>query len=90
MSHPSHRDSLPRLRRIEGQVRGISRMIDEDRYCVDILTQLRAAQAALARVEQQVLRTHLEHCVEQALASGDAKEQRQKIEELMSVLDRRR
>jgi DNA-binding FrmR family transcriptional regulator len=88
--HPSHKDTLPRLRRIEGQVRGIARMVDEERYCVDILTQLRAVKAALAKVESQVLRTHLKHCVENAVASGDADEQRRKIDELMSVLDQRR
>ncbi|MPY68471.1 MAG: metal-sensing transcriptional repressor [Alphaproteobacteria bacterium] len=90
MLHPSHRKSLHRLGRIEGQVRGVARMIEEDRYCVDILTQIRAIQAALARVEHQVLREHLEHCVENAIASGDADEQRKKIDELVAVLDHRR
>ena len=88
--HPSHKDSLPRLRRIEGQVRGIARMLEEERYCVDILTQLRAVKAALAKVETQVLRTHLEHCVENAVLGGDAEEQRRKIDELMTILDQRR
>jgi DNA-binding FrmR family transcriptional regulator len=90
MQHPSHKDTLPRLRRIEGQVRGVARMVEEDRYCIDILTQLRAIQAAISRVEHQVLRTHLEHCVENAVASGNATEQRKKIDELLHILDRSR
>ena len=79
-----------RLNRIEGQVRGLSRMIDEDRYCIDVLTQLAAVRAALLRVEEQVLRDHVSHCVADAMASGNRKEQHVKIEELMSVLERAR
>ena len=78
-----------RLKRIEGQVRGITRMIEEDRYCIDILTQLRAVRAALRRVEDEVLNDHVAHCVEGAIASGDAGEQRRKVQELMTVLARR-
>ena len=78
-----------RLKRIEGQVRGISRMIEEDRYCIDILTQLRAVRAALRGVEDEVLGDHVEHCVEGAIRSGDAVEQRQKVKELLEVLGRR-
>ena len=78
-----------RLKRIEGQVRGIHRMIDEDRYCIDILTQLRAARAALRRVEDEVLNDHVGHCVEGAIASGDADEQRRKVQELLTVLAQR-
>ena len=78
-----------RLGRIEGQVRGIARMIDEDRYCIDVLTQLRAVRAALRRVEDQVLGDHVAHCVEGAIASGDGTEQRQKIQELLDLLTRR-
>lgn len=79
---------LGRLNRIEGQVRGISRMLEEDRYCIDVLTQLRAARAALARVESQMLKDHMAHCVEDAIVSGDAKQQRKKIGELIELLDR--
>jgi DNA-binding FrmR family transcriptional regulator len=78
-----------RLKRIEGQVRGIARMIEEDRYCIDVLTQLRAVRAALRRVEDEVLNDHVAHCVEGAFASGDAGEQRRKVQELMKVLVRR-
>ena len=77
-----------RLSRIEGQVRGLGRMIDEDRYCIDIVTQLSAVRAALRRVEEEVLHDHVAHCVERAIASGNAGEQRRKVAELMDVLAR--
>jgi DNA-binding FrmR family transcriptional regulator len=77
-----------RLSRIEGQVRGLSRMVEEDRYCIDIVTQIAAVRAALRRVEEEVLRDHVAHCVHGAIASGDRAEQRRKIEELMQVLVR--
>jgi DNA-binding FrmR family transcriptional regulator len=79
---------LRRLKRIEGQVRGLSRMVEDDRYCIDIVTQISAVRAALRRVEEEVLRDHVAHCVEHAVASGDKAEQRQKIAELMDVLVR--
>ena len=77
-----------RLGRIEGQVRGIARMVADDRYCIDIVTQITAVRAALKRVEEEVLRDHVAHCVEHAILSGDKDEQRQKISELMEVLER--
>jgi DNA-binding FrmR family transcriptional regulator len=77
-----------RLGRIEGQVRGIARMVADDRYCIDIVTQIDAVRAALKRVEEEVLRDHVAHCVEHAILSGDKDEQRQKISELMEVLER--
>jgi DNA-binding FrmR family transcriptional regulator len=89
MQSTTKRDCGERLRRIEGQVRGIARMIEEDRYCIDILTQVRAVRAALRRVEDEVLTDHVAHCVEGAIASGDAGEQRRKVQELMTVLARR-
>ncbi len=79
---------LNRLNRIEGQVRGIARMVDEDRYCIDILTQLQAVRAALAKVETEMLRDHLGHCIEGAIVSGDRDEQRQKASELIQLLER--
>jgi len=63
-------------------------MVEEERYCVDILTQLRAARAALRRVEEAVLREHVEHCVAQAIRSGDAAEQKTKVDELLDVVGR--
>jgi DNA-binding FrmR family transcriptional regulator len=77
-----------RLSRIEGQVRGVARMIDEDRYCIDVLTQLQAVRAALARVETEMLNDHLHHCVEAAISGGDADDQRQKASELIHLLQR--
>jgi len=77
-----------RLNRVEGQVRGLSRMVEEDRYCIDIVTQILAVRAALRRVEEEVLRDHVSHCVEHAIASGDKADQRAKIAELMAVISR--
>jgi DNA-binding FrmR family transcriptional regulator len=77
-----------RLRRIEGQVRGLSRMLDEDRYCIDIVTQIGAVRAALRRLEEEILRDHIGHCVEHAISSGNRADQRRKIEELMEVIGR--
>ena len=77
-----------RLSRIEGQVRGLSKMVDEDRYCIDIVTQIAAVRAALRRLEEEILRDHVGHCVEHAIASGNKADQRKKIEELMAVVSR--
>ena len=79
---------LKRLNRIEGQVRGLSRMVEEDRYCIDVVTQVAAVRAALRRVEEQILRDHVAHCVESAVNSGNKSDQRRKIEELMAVVSR--
>lgn len=88
MPHPDKSPLLNRLNRIEGQVRGVARMVAEDRYCIDILTQTRAIRAALARVESQILKDHLHHCIEGAIASGDPADQRRKAAELVELLDR--
>ena len=77
-----------RLSRIEGQVRGLSRMVEEERYCIDIVTQISAVRAALRRVEEEILRDHVSHCVEHAIRSGDKADQRRKIAELMDVVGR--
>jgi DNA-binding FrmR family transcriptional regulator len=69
-------------------VRGIARMVDEDRYCIDIVTQVAAVRAALRRVEEEILRDHVANCVERAIASGSKADQRRKIEELMEVVSR--
>ena len=79
---------LKRLQRIEGQVRGRARMVQEDRYCIDIVTQIAAVRAALRRAEEEILRDHVAHCVEHAIASGDKTDQRRKIAELMDVVGR--
>jgi DNA-binding FrmR family transcriptional regulator len=88
MTKVSKAGRLKRLSRIEGQVRGLARMVEEDRYCIDIVTQIAAVRAALRRVEEEVLRDHISHCVAHAMASGDKSEQTQKIDELMGVLAR--
>jgi DNA-binding FrmR family transcriptional regulator len=79
---------LKRLQRIEGQVRGLARMVQDDRYCIDIVTQIAAVRAALRRAEEEILRDHVAHCVEHAIASGDKTDQRRKIAELMDVVGR--
>jgi DNA-binding FrmR family transcriptional regulator len=86
--HARHTGELDRLRRIEGQLGGLVRMVGQERYCVDILTQIRAARAALRRVAEAVLRDHVEHCVAQAIRSGDPAEQKRKVDELLEVLGR--
>ena len=79
---------IARLKRVEGQVGGLLRMVDEDRYCVDVLTQINAVRAALHKVEEQILRDHVSHCVAGAFASGDVVEQRHKVEELVATVGR--
>ena len=81
---------LNRLSRVEGQVRGVARMVEEDRYCIDVLTQLQAVRAAVARVESEMLKDHLGHCIEAAITGGDPAEQRQKASELIQLLERAR
>ena len=89
MAHGYDKDALAkRLHRIEGQVRGIERMVEEDRYCIDILTQIGAAKNALERLGLEILEDHVNHCVHDALASGDAKTARQKSEELLAAVER--
>jgi CsoR family transcriptional regulator, copper-sensing transcriptional repressor len=77
-----------RLRRIEGQVRGLARMVEADRYCIDVVTQLSAVRAALRRAEEEILADHAAHCVENAIASGNKREQRRKVAELIEVISR--
>lgn len=88
MKSQTKNSCLRRLSRIEGQIRGLARMVEEDRYCIDIVTQIAAGRAALRRVEEEILQDHVAHCVEHAIASGDAKEQRKKVAELIEVLSR--
>lgn len=86
--HPSHENELKKLNRIVGQVEGISRMIGEGRYCPDIIAQLRAARAALRSVEANILETHLQHCVADAITTGNRKKSSEKIMELGDLLKR--
>ncbi len=80
------KSTAARLSRIEGQVRGVARMVAEDRYCIDVLNQIEAVKAALKKVQDEILRDHIAHCVEHAIVSGDAKDQRRKVSELVQVL----
>ena len=77
---------LKRLARIEGQIRGVARMIEDDRYCIDIVRQLQAVRAALGAVETVVLEDHVDTCVDDALKGGDLARRREKVEELVAVL----
>ena len=88
MQHEAKAAVLKRFKRIEGQVGGLSRMVEDGRYCIDIVTQISAARAALRRVEEEILRDHVAHCVEHAISSGDKADQRRKIAELMDVVSR--
>ncbi|HET6629369.1 MAG TPA: metal-sensitive transcriptional regulator [Woeseiaceae bacterium] len=77
-----------RLKRIEGQVRGLGRMLEEDRYCMDILHQIQAVKAALTKAETELLRAHARECVDDALRSGSIRERREKIVELVELFER--
>lgn len=79
---------VKRLHRIEGQVRGVARMVEEDRYCIDILHQVQAVKAALSRAESEILKNHAHHCVEEAIMAGNAKAQREKFTELVDLFEK--
>jgi DNA-binding FrmR family transcriptional regulator len=88
MQRDAKTSCLKRLGRIEGQVRGLARMVEDDRYCIDVVTQISAVRAALRRLEEEILRDHVGHCVEHAIAAGNKADQRQKVAELMDVIGR--
>lgn len=96
--HPAHgtrhgappADLLPRLSRIEGQIRGVAKMIEEQRWCPDILTQMAAVDAALAKVKERLLENHLDHCVSRILESGGAEQKRAAVAEVVETLKRAR
>ena len=87
--HENKASALKRLTRIEGQVRGVSRMIEDDRYCVSVLEQTAAIKAALKAVEALILKDHAAHCVQDAITSGDIEDQRAKFDELIQIITRR-
>ncbi len=80
--------TLNRLKRVEGQVRGIAKMVEEDRYCIDILNQMQAVKAALAKVESGILKDHAACCVASAIKSGDVEDQRRKFTELVDLFEK--
>jgi DNA-binding FrmR family transcriptional regulator len=88
--HPNHEDNLVALRRIEGQVRGVQRMIEDRKYCIDILNQIYAVKGALARVEQKILEKHFQHCVTEAVRGSSEEERRQKLDEILKLINQAR
>lgn len=84
----AHLEELPRLKKIEGQIRGIRRMIEEKRYCIDILTQLSAVVGAIMKVEEDILTRHLESCVSQSFSKGNRREREEKIKEIIGLLEK--
>jgi DNA-binding FrmR family transcriptional regulator len=90
MQDDTKKTCLARLNRIEGQVRGLIKMVEDDRYCIHVVDQVQAVIAALKRVEGEVLKDHISHCVEHAIRSGDKKAQREKVDELVQTLARAR
>ena len=86
MKNPCHSELLPSVKRIEGQIRGITKMIEEEKYCIDILNQIKAAKNALTTVEGKVLKTHLKMCVKDALVSEEKFDE--KVEEILKILKR--
>lgn len=88
MNQATKQQVLARMRRITGQLEGMARMVEEDRYCVEVLLQIASAQAALGQAAKVLLRSHIETCVSDALASGKAAQREQKLDELMDVLSR--
>lgn len=80
--------TLNRLARIEGQIRGIAQMVNDDRYCIDILHQMQAVKAALVKVESGILKDHAAHCVAHAIASADPNEQHKKFSELIDLFEK--
>lgn len=80
--------TINRLKRSEGQIRGIIKMLEDGRYCIDVLQQMQAVKAALARAESQLLKEHAQTCMEEVIASGDVEAQREKVAELVDLFDK--
>lgn len=87
--HPSHHEDLVRLRRIKGQIEGVERMIEENRYCMDIVGQIRSIMAALRSTEGLVMERHLRHCVTDAINAKDERVTEEKISELLTLFQKR-
>ena len=85
-NHPSHHSQLSALKRVEGQVRGVIKMIDEGKYCIDVLNQIKAAKAALVKIESNVLKKHVESCVKESFKNKRAVDS--KIEELLKLINK--
>ena len=85
--HPGHENQLVRLKKVEGQIRGIQTMIDEQRYCMDILSQIRAVTGAMRKIESGILASHLQHCVNDEITSNNSKEATVKIKEIKRLFE---
>ncbi len=90
VKNPNHTDNLVALRRIEGQIRGVQKMIEQGKYCIDILNQIYAIRGALGRVEEKILKKHFEHCVTQAVTRTSEKEKQQKLDEILNLIHQTR
>ena len=86
--HPSHEDQLLRLKKVEGQVKGIQKMIEDRRYCMDLLAQIRAVTGALRKIESGILENHLQHCVNDAITSKNIKKAELKIKEITQFFEK--
>ena len=88
--NPSHEDNLVALKRIEGQVRGVQRMIEDRKYCINILNQIYAVKGALGRVEEKILKRHFQNCVTEAVKGTSEKEKQQKLDEILKLIHQTR
>jgi len=86
--YPSHDEQLERLSKIEGQIKGVRRMIEDRRYCIDIVSQMKAVEAALKQVQLGVIEKHIHHCVAEAMRSKEPEQLEAKVEELVKVMGR--
>jgi len=88
--NPSHQNNIVALKRIEGQVRGVQGMIEDRKYCIDILNQVHAIKGALGRVEEKILERHLQNCVTEAVRGGSEKKKQQKLDEVIKLIGQTR
>jgi len=84
--NPDHKANIVALRRIEGQIRGIQKMIENRKYCIDILNQIYAAKGALSRVEEKILERHFKHCITGAVSGGSQSDKQQKLQEILKLI----
>ena len=88
--NPSHKGNLVALRRIEGQVRGVQKMIEDGKYCIDILNQINAVKGALGRVEEKILKKHIQYCVTDAIKGTSESQKQQKLDEILKLIHQTR
>jgi DNA-binding FrmR family transcriptional regulator len=88
--NPDHQDNIVALKRIEGQVRGVQRMVEDREYCIDILNQIHAVKGALSSVEEKILQKHFRHCITAAIMGSSEIEKQQKLDEILKLIDRTR